>query len=122
MRVWSEGDLHGWAAVGMLAVRVHGGRTLVGGVAGGGGMTGFAVFAWRGDGRYHLRDALGARTWKREAAAERQADAYNASEHHVHVNPDGYVVRNLSYVGTSGVEQTATGRIWLTEGERPCGN
>jgi len=77
-------------------------------------MIGFAVFAHRCDGRYHARDALGARTWKREAGAKRQADAWNASPHMILVNPDGYVVRSLAYVCTSGVEQTATGRLRLT--------
>ena len=32
MQLWSEGDLHGREAVGMLALCVRGGRTVVGGV------------------------------------------------------------------------------------------
>ena len=77
----------------------------------------FAVFAWRGDGQYHAKDAIGARYWKRRNAAEKNAELQNADSTMMAINPRGYVVRPSNYFRSDGVEFTANGRIYVTDGQ-----
>ena len=70
----------------------------------------YAVFQWRGDGRYHLRDAHGARVWKRESSAKKFADEMNAVG--FAWAPQGFVVRPSDYFLSDGLEIAANGRVW----------
>jgi hypothetical protein len=54
----------------------------------------FGVFAWRGDNRYHVRDAV--KTYVVEKAADRFADKLNEGPR-TNLAPEGYVVRTLRY-------------------------
>lgn len=75
----------------------------------------FAVFAWRGDARYHLQDALGSRVyWSRKAADQRAEVAMR--EIPLHVAPNGYVSRSSEYVLANGCNIGAKGRITLADG------
>ena len=64
----------------------------------------FGIFAWRGDGRYHLRDVHGSRIFFRRATAEKYAATITTECRAI--TPNGYVVRPALYVATDGCKIT----------------
>lgn len=55
----------------------------------------YAVFEWRGDGRYTIDHVVGCKTYKRNASAQKVADALN-SQPLPTIDHRGYVVRLLA--------------------------
>lgn len=75
----------------------------------------YAVFTHRGDGLYHLRDAHGARIYKRASVAEAKADAMNQTHGTPDWAPRGFVARPSSCFSTDGVEITPDGRVRMRD-------
>lgn len=78
-------------------------------------MATYIVLAHRGDGNYQAKDAVGARYFKRESAAEKFAQVQNSDSTMMAINPRGYVVRSSTWFRTDGVEFLANGRIYMAE-------
>lgn len=72
-----------------------------------------AIFAYRGDANYHLRDAIGSKIYVRRSVAEKHADNWNKSSAMLGANPQGYVVRGYSYFKTDGVLINSNGYVTL---------
>jgi hypothetical protein len=70
-----------------------------------------AIFPWNPQGRYLLGHAMGGRIYRREAAAQRKADTWNAEPFPSNA-PRGYVVRSSDLtIDARLCRITAAGRI-----------
>lgn len=78
----------------------------------------FAVFAHRGDGRYHLKDCKGCKVWKRENAAQAFADMLNQDSAALAHAPQGYVVRPSDYYSDTDCDVTTQGRVYYHGSEQ----
>lgn len=77
----------------------------------------YVILAWRGDGRYHVQDAIGARVYKRRATADQTVEEFNQDPGMLGANPDGYVLRSLAYVQTHGCEIRPNGTVRMADCE-----